>query len=119
MRSIVALFMGLVIQLSQVQTSIGAEPLKTCATPVHHMDCCEPLTVCPCAKNTEQKEKPAPLTPAVVDLKLLVSKPTATGSFEAFYFPLPEVSSRNTTRLDTCGGYSGVPLAVAFCSFVI
>ncbi|MEO5915391.1 MAG: hypothetical protein ABIS50_14250 [Luteolibacter sp.] len=118
-RSIIALFMGLVIQLSQVQTSVAAESVKTCATSAQRMDCCEGLKSCPCAKKTEQREKPAPLIPTAVDLKLFVSKATGSGSFEAFYFPPTDTAFFSASRLESKVGYAGVPLSVAFCRFVI
>jgi hypothetical protein len=118
-RSIIALFMGLVIQLSQVQTSVAAEPTKSCGTSAHRTDCCEGLKSCPCATKSDSKEKPAPLVPAAVDLKLFVSKASGPGSYEAFHFPPTDSVFFNTTRLDSRSGYAGVPLSVAFCSFVI
>ena len=48
-RSVIALFMGLVIQLSQVQASCMAfDSAKSCGVEAQAMSCCDGLQSCPC-----------------------------------------------------------------------
>lgn len=118
-RSIIALFMGLVIQLSQLQISAAADSTKSCASAGHRMACCEGLESCPCAKKSDPVEKPAPLVPAAVDLKLFVSKASGPDCFHAIRFPQTVRVFAGTSRPESKTGYAGVPLSVAFCRFVI
>ena len=118
-RSIIALFMGLVIQLSQVQVRGATEPAKSCATSGDRMSCCEGLKSCPCAKKSDPVEKPSPLVPSAVDLKLFVSKASGPGSLDVIHFPQSVRVSVNAARWESNAGYAGVPLSVAFCRFVI
>ena len=118
-RSIIALFMGLVIQLSQVQLCVAAESTKSCATSGDRMSCCEGLKSCPCAKKSDPVEKPAPLVPAAVDLKLFVSKASGPSGFDVIHFPQSVRVLVSAARRESNTGYAGVPLSVAFCRFVI
>jgi hypothetical protein len=118
-RRIIALFMGLVIQLSQVQSSVATETTKTCGTSGHGMSCCEGLKSCPCAKKSDPSEKPAPLLPAAVELKLFVSKASGPSDFDAIHFPQTARVLACRSRPEAKIGYAGVPLSVAFCRFVI
>ena len=118
-RSIIALFMGLVIQLSQMQVCVATEPAKSCATSGHRMGCCEGLESCPCAKKSDPSEKPAPLVPAAVDLKLFVSKASGPGCLDVIHFPRSIRVLGSAARRESKTGYAGVPLSVAFCRFVI
>lgn len=119
MKSIIALFMGLVIQLSQAQLSVVADSSRSCGTSGHAMSCCEGQKSCPCAKKSEPKERPAPLAPLSGNLKLFVSIASGLGCFESIHFSPIEAVFSSTPRLDSKSGYAGVPLSVAFCSFVI
>jgi hypothetical protein len=116
LKSIVGLFLGLVLQLSQAQPHLATRIEQACAA---NMSCCKDLDSCPCVSESRGNEKPAPLLPAGADLKSFLTKAPeapaletrispAGGSRVALIFPAP---FRN--------GYAGVPLSVAFCSFVI
>ncbi len=83
------------------------------------MACCDPGKSCHCASQSESPAKPAPLAPAAPELKFAFIAPPATDDSAA-----PAVASfppRVLTALGTGAraGYAGVPLSVAFCSFVI
>lgn len=116
LKAVIALFLGLVIQFSQVQSALAAS-IYACGDMEQSMSCCEGS--CPCISETDSDQKPAPLIPATLDLKWLVSKPQEADRFIAMVSPpaasvLPIAGARESRP-----GYSGVPLSVAFCSFVI
>ena len=118
-KSIIALFMGLVIQLSQVQScvaAISAGPSGAKATP---MCCCAGLESCPCVSDRAPEQKPAPLIPAAVDLKWLLPKASATNILDAPVSPREETGISTASRAEARWAYAGVPLSVAFCRFVI
>lgn len=117
-KAFIALFMGLVIQLSQVRVPVATESVKSCGNG-DTMSCCAGRDSCPCAKESNSEQKPAPLVPTSVDLKLLVSKTSGTGIIGISVSPPTEMVFFNTCRLEPKSGYAGVPLSVAFCSFVI
>jgi hypothetical protein len=118
-RSIIALFMGLVIQLSQVQLSLAADTATTCGDHRQAMSCCDGLRSCPCASESHSDQKPAPLVPVTVDLKLLVSKGSEPYRLEALISPPTNAVVLPASHVDPWNGYAGVPLSVAFCRFVI
>ena len=121
LKSIVGLFLGLVIQLSQIQPCAAADTALSCpsvAAKVH--DCCKGKSSCPCASKSERAPIPAPAIPAAVDLKLNVPK-VREADFLALFF-LPEISEAvpaTASIPESHVGFSGVPLSVAFCTFVI
>lgn len=118
LKSIIALFMGLVIQFSQVQASLAAGTAKSCGRG-ESMSCCDGLKSCPCASEGDSDQKPAPLAPVAVDLKWLVSKPAEPQTLEALISPPSDAVVPAATGPEFAGGYAGVPLSVAFCRFVI
>ena len=118
-KSIIAFLLGLVIQLSQVPSSLAGETAKSCATSMQRMDCCKGMESCPCAKESDQEQKPTPLAPTSVELKLLISKAPDQPSVDALIFPPTEALSATVSQLENRNGYAGVPLSVAFCRFVI
>lgn len=118
-RSIIALFMGLVLQLSQVQTCLATEAAKPCATQARLMSCCEGLKTCPCAKKSRENQKPTPLLPASGELKLLLSKAPEPSRLGAFVSPPAAAKAVVATPALGWSAYAGVPLSVAFCRFVI
>ncbi|MBK1817385.1 hypothetical protein JIN84_17325 [Luteolibacter yonseiensis] len=118
-KSIIALFLGLVIQLSQVQLGPAAEPVKSCDNG-QFMSCCDGLQSCPCAKESDPDQKPSPLIPAGVDLKWLVSKVSEPASLDSPTNPQSEtLVVFAASQTDTRCAFEGVPLSVAFCRFVI
>lgn len=118
-RSIIALFMGLVLQWSQVQSCLATEARQPCAAQAHSMSCCEGLKTCPCAKESRDQPKPTPLLPASVELKLLLSKAPEPPRLGAFVAPPAAAMAVVATPALGWSAYAGVPLSVAFCSFVI
>lgn len=119
LRPIIALFMGLVIQLSQVQVLDASEPAKSCGDYGSIMTCCEGLQACPCASEGKPNQNTPPLAPAAVSLKVLISKAAEPIRLEAPVSNSPDIVVSTESRLEWINGYAGVPLAVAFCRFVI
>jgi hypothetical protein len=118
LKSIIALFMGLVIQFSQVQSLLAADTAKSCGGG-ESMSCCDGLKSCPCASEGDTDQKRAPMAPVTVDLKWLVSKPSEPNPLEALISPPNDAVVSSTTSMELPSGYAGVPLSVAFCTFVI
>lgn len=118
-KSIIALFLGLVIQLSQVQLGSGAEPVKLCGALADSQCCCAGLQSCPCAKDGNSHQKPAPLIPAAPELKPLISKAPATINFDAMTPRQAEEVVFSVSQTDPAMGFPGVPFSVAFCLFLI
>jgi hypothetical protein len=114
-KSIIALIMGLVIQLSQAQLFAQAD----CFTPLHEMNCCSGMKSCPCAGESDSNSKPHPIVQVEVDLKLLISKseeatPSASQPSAKTAIALAPLTERRAPS-----GFAGVTLSVAFCTFVI
>lgn len=114
---LIALILGLVIQFSQVPSRVVGESMNPCAA--RPMTCCEGMKTCPCAKEGERKQQPAPLIPATADLKSLVAKTPGTDAMAAFIAAPPAAVLPKGAVAPARRAYAGVPLAVAFCSFVI
>ncbi len=119
LKSIVGLFLALVFQLSQMPSALAGQPQQQCATQALAMSCCEGLGSCPCATESRENDKPAPLLPASLQLKFFISKAPEQPRLETF-FSLPAGIQGGPASPAPCrGGYAGVPLSVAFCRFVI
>lgn len=118
-RAIILLFLGLVIQLSQVRPMQDAPQAKPCAALMTATTCCGGPKTCHCIDENESSQKPAPVLPAATDLKFSFvalsgtdAVPTpATAPSQVIFLSKPVAGIRSA--------YSGVPLTVAFCSFVI
>ena len=119
LKALIALLMGLVIQLSQVQTCLAATSTGAVGAEAHSMCCCEGLQSCPCASDRSPDQQPAPLIPAAADLKLLISKTPESSSLDAPISIHPVAVVATASRAEARSAYAGVPLAVAFCRFVI
>ena len=115
-RTIIGLILGLAIQFALVQPSLATKPASHCAA----SSCCEELSSCPCASNDDAEQRPSPLAPAPVDLKL--SPPKAR---ELDFITLLKVLERAgpiappASIPESHVGFTGVPLSLAFCTFVI
>ena len=118
-KSIIALFLGMVIQFSQVQSGFAAEPGKSCGVLADSLRCCEGLQSSPCAKESDSNQKPGPLIPAALELKPLISKAPETINLDAMISPQAEDVGSSVPQTDPPRGFSEVPLSVAFCRFVI
>ena len=121
LKSIVGLFLGLVIQLSQVQPCSAADFKQPCPTvKAHSHSCCEGKTACPCASKSEQAPTPIPIAPASVDLKLNAPKLRELDFLTLFFLPeFSEAVPATASVSQSHNGFTGVPLSVAFCTFVI
>ncbi len=116
LKSIIVLFMGLVLQLSQARACLATQTEHAC---VANMSCCEDLDSCPCASESRENEKPAPLLPAGVDLKVILSKAPEAPAPETRLSPAAGSRVALVSPALFRNGYAGVPLSVAFCRFVI
>ena len=118
-KSIIALFMGLVIQLSQMQSCMAATAADPSGVNARPMCCCEGLQSCPCVSDRGPDRKPAPFIPGAVDLKWLISKATEPNILDAPVVPRTETRIFIVSRTEARWAYVGVPVSVAYCSFVI
>lgn len=118
-RLVIALLMGLVIQLTQAPSYLATESTKTCETRSQPAGCCDGLESCPCAENTGPDQKPGPLIPAAVDVKWLISPPTPANRLAVVISPPADILTFSVSPTESRSGFAGVPLSVAFCSFVI
>ncbi len=114
-KSIIALIMGLVIQLSQAQLFAQAD----CFTPVHEMNCCAGMKSCPCAGESDSNSKQHPIAQVEVDLKLLISKSEESSQSTAKLEVMTADVLATSTELRAPSGFAGVTLSVAFCTFLI
>lgn len=118
-RTVIALLMGLLIQLSQVQTCVAGGVIPSCATTARSMACCDGVKSCPCAKSSESNQKPALPAAAAIELKWLVSE-TAENDLPGTSVSPPNDAVRPAATVSEFrSGFAGVPLSVAFCRFVI
>ena len=120
-KTAIALFFGLVFQLSQVIPGMAAV-ITDCAPVAESCDCCAGLPSCPCAEEGEPTQKPLPLAPdSSQTLKAPLAKVSGTRvSLESVAGPQATASTVAATPIaGPPTGYTGVPLSVAFCSFVI
>lgn len=118
-KSIIALFMGLVIQWSQVQSCVAAISAGPSGTKASHSCCCAGLESCPCVSDRDPDHKPAPLVPTAVDLKQLVARTAGPNSLDVPISPRSATQVATASREESRRAYAGVPLSVAFCCFVI
>lgn len=118
-RAAIMLFLGLVIQLSQVRPMPDASQAGNCAPAVTAATCCGGPQTCPCIDKNDSPHKPAPVVPAASDLNFSFPVPSGTDLVKA---PVPTPTQADGSAVPGAGirsGYAGVPLTVAFCSFVI
>lgn len=114
----IAIMLGLVIQLVQVRSCPTSAPSQPCAATAA-MRCCEGKHTCPCAKESQPAQKPAPVVAAAVDLKWIGSKPAEPLRVGPVEFPTGNHALLPAALARAHAGYEGVPLSVAFCTFVI
>ncbi|RYD23066.1 MAG: hypothetical protein EOP88_05655 [Verrucomicrobiaceae bacterium] len=118
LKAVIALLLGLVIQFSQVQSGFAAL-VSSCKDTAEPMSCCQGPDSCPCLSETNTDQKPAPVIPAGIDLKWFVSKSTEPDRLVSASSACGQSALPATRARDSFAGYAGVPLSVAFCSFVI
>jgi hypothetical protein len=114
-RTFAALLLGLVIQLAGLPLRAAAGPVK-CPGPAAAMSCCG--DVCPCLNKSEAPEKPAPAVPVASPKLVLAVVATVPPVSSAHPRPRKEVAPGPAAARVSIG-FAGVPLAVAFCTFVI
>jgi hypothetical protein len=118
-KAAITLILALVFQLSQVLSA--AAVTSPCASHEVSCACCEGADSCPCAKNSESEQKPAPLVP---DSGIVLKLPAAKTCDNRVSIGSPAGNTTSST-VAACpaavppGGYAGVCLSVALCSFVI
>ena len=118
-RSIIALLLGLVMQLSHTPSCGASELNPDCPPVIGKMDCCKGQDTCPCAKKSEPPQKQSPAIPASNEAKWIISKIPNTD------FQRVSLGSKATSLLISINrdlvvsGYQGVSLSVAFCRYVI
>ena len=118
-KAAITLILGMVFQLAQVLPAAAVKP--PCASHGASCSCCEGQDTCPCAKNGEPDQKPAPLVPDSGSvLKLPAAKADDTRvsieSLAGNHSPSTMAVSPAAVPLS---GYAGVRLSVALCSFVV
>ena len=115
-RPFIILFLGMLVQLSQVSFGASSDSGKSCHA---HAQACECLKSCPCADQQNSNLPHAPLAPPHPELKILVlSLPSTTGS-HAPPSPRADADVCRATLPVPWKGFQGVAISVAFCSFVI
>lgn len=120
-KAAIALIFGLLFQLAQVMPGL-ASVMTDGAPMAESCGCCAGFTSCPCAEEGEPTQKTPPLAPdSSQSLKAPLAKVAGTRvSLETISGPQAKAYSLATTPIaGPTTGYTGVPLAVAFCSFVI
>lgn len=118
-RSIIGLFLGLVLQVYLVVPAGACVATERCEMRAGSCSCCEGGKSCPCATNTDGgTEAPVPAT-APSQPKVDVIAPTSLA-------PVTPVAARAVERERdhdlppvATGGYRGVGLCVSFCRLVI
>jgi hypothetical protein len=118
-RMLIALFMGLVLQLSQAESFCSGDVAPACGSQKHSMSCCEGLKSCPCAKSGDSDQKPKPLAPAPVDLKWIIQKTSEGQPFDVCISPPDLTQISVASPNESHRGFLGVSLSVAFCRFII
>jgi hypothetical protein len=120
-KTVIAMALGLIFQLAQVVPGMAAI-MADCRIGAESCECCAGLTSCPCAQESEPVRNPLPLPPdSGQTLKVPLAKASGTRvSPEAIHGPQTSVSSMIAIPVTSPStGYTGIPLSVAFCSFVI
>ena len=119
LKTITAFCAGMLLQLSVVAFGIPTGALESVRSSACPSSCCENLDSCPCFESSGQDEAPAPLPPAPPDLKGPLARPSEPVALVIIDSPTKESPPTACVVRNSPGGYSGVPLTVAFCSFVI
>lgn len=118
-RTVITLMLGLVFQLAQL--SMGGVATSSCQIQSVSCDCCSCGSSCECAENGDSEQTPSP-TPFSADkpVKIPAMKTTETKvSTDRLREIKPSATVADAPRAGPGSGYTGVSLAVAFCSFII
>ena len=119
MKSIVGLFLGIVLLLSQVQLCPAREIARPNCEMIAASSCCSGKSVCACSHD-EGKKAPLPAVPAAIDLKFTAPKARELDDFaRPQLLAAVQMSVVFRAQNEVRSGFAGVPFSVAFCSFVI
>jgi len=121
LKTITAFCAGMLLQLSQIGSCLPAISFETAVSSgaVCASSCCEEMESCPCFETGGQDERPAPLVPAPTDLKGQLAKSPERATLVNVDSPARQTPPTAAVVRNVPRGYLGVPLSVAFCSFVI
>lgn len=119
LKAAITLILGLVFQLAQVLPA--ASVASPCSSHEVSCACCDGADSCPCAKDGESEQKPAPVVP---DSGSILKLPAAKAddirvSIESLAGNQPSPAVAASPVRVPPGGYAGVRPAVALCSLVI
>lgn len=116
---IIALLLGLLIQLSQVQLCSGGAASPSCPDMADSVSCCEGMKSCHCVTDNDTDQKPTPLAMTAVDLKVHLSKAPENDQIPIVVCLPDDSVLTGSPAIRDYIGFAGVPLCVAFCCFVI
>jgi hypothetical protein len=118
-KPVITLILGLVFQLAQMMPA--AVVTSPCASHGVSCACCAGPDSCHCADNSEPNQKPSPLAPEPgTSLKFPNAKAEDTRvSVESIRKIHSSATVAASPVAGAPGGYAGVRLSVAFCSFVM
>lgn len=114
------LFLGLILQLSQVSASITQclnrpAPCQSSAT----CNCTKSQKACACAKSSEHKPTPSPSLPDGKSVKLDPIVPGAREPLAFVSYIPPPVTGPAAAYPMSLKGHAGLSLNVSFCRFII
>ena len=118
-KTTITLILVLAFQLAQIWSGMAANP--PCPSHAQSCACCLAGKVCHCADHGNPDQQPSP---APFDTSRLLQLPAMTRVETQVSADLWRASAASATvaphpRTASAGGYAGVRLAVAFCSWVI
>ncbi len=117
--AVITLIAGLLFQLAHVLPSAATR--GSCASLQGHCGCCDGGVSCPCAKDGDSEQKPAPLVPdtgSALKLPLAKAKDTRFPIKSLFRNP-PSANMAESSAAVHPGGYAGTRPSVALCSLII
>lgn len=121
-KAVIGLFLALVLQLAQAQTWLATLSDADCervAKPPA-CDCCVGEDKCPCLAQAPQQENRLPLAPPAAELKIQIAAPVdADVTLVITRSPDSGRMLEHAVSREVVSGYAGVPLAVAYCRYLI
>lgn len=118
-KTAIAILLSLLFQWAHLaQAAVLIDECRSVAA--SHCECCADADSCPCATSEDQAPGRAPLPALPEPLKLPSAKLCETRApLEDAPVPQAALPLAAVPAADTVAGYSGVSLAVAFCSFLM
>jgi hypothetical protein len=119
MKTFITLLLGLAFQLAQVLP--GVRVGAPCAAPEAACECCAAGGTCCCMTSEQPAPKPAPLPLQNAGFLKAMAMKAAETQVSAVPWHGSGLPALLAVALPSAppGGYTGVRLAVAYCSFVI